>query len=521
MTLSFNNFSGGYTRENAQMSRSLCNFVQGSQNIDIVSQQDAGFGFEVMKGNTQFASIAGKSIFNIWEHLGSDDKYCIAHTGDTVQIFNERTGIFTPIKEGLTVAATKASFDTIDLTTALTDKTRHLGFFCNGIDSSFIYEKGAKPETQNVTTVGVDGKTIKATICVAWDGRIWLVDGCNLYRSVQLDPFNFSTAESAGVTKYGSRIKGVERAFGGLLVSTNNGFSYIGSNGDGTYHLKELSTNYALNKDCMCIFDKKALFFSESGVYPVDTTIAGEAQAGNSVSYRINKELLEYGTSIREEAQLLKVAANGRDETWLHIPIDDTTSIVYILRIQDGDTKKVYWLPPRFQQRVNKFCIFKNKILSCTNDGKVLQEMHGELYDGTFRQSIALTPKVNFGNYAYEIECKPVLYLNNDIDNCFTVETISSGNVSIEQNIDPTSSLSGIWSEDEDDIDGSIFAENDSDETGGMWAVVNLNKIQMGRQKSSDQQYECSLQFGFKTKAYGDNFSIHCMDLTEIEKETE
>jgi len=521
-TLSYNNFSGGYTRENAIMSEKFCNFVQGSQNIDIVSQQDSGFGFEVMKGNSEYAEITDKPICNLWVYQGKDDKYSIAHTGDTVQVLNEKTGRYNPIKEGLDASVTKASFDTLELTT-LGLGTRHLGFFCNGSDSSFVYEKGADPEVQDIEAIGIDGRRIKATICIAFDSRIWLVDDCNLYRSVQLDPFTFSTPESAGLTKFGSTIKGVIRAFGGLLVSTASGFSFVSSNGDGTYNFKELSTNFALNKDCMSVFNKEALYFSESGVYPVDTTQAGEPQAGNNLSYRIDKELTEYGISTREEAQLFKVTADGRNETWLHIPLDNETSAIYILRWAKGNQKNTYWLPPRYQQRINCLCVFKNKILSGTNDGKILREMNGVagIYNGIFRESIAITPKINFGNYAYEMETRPLIYLNNDVDNNFWVETISSGNKSIEKEVSPASSLSGIWAEDEDDVIGSAFAVDEEDEAGGIWAVVNLNKIKLGRAKSKSKRYECSLQFKVKTKDSGDNFSIHCVDLTEIEKERE
>lgn len=62
-----------------------------------------------MFGNTQYAVIADKAIYNLHEYETTDDRYLLAHTGDTVQELNETLKTWTVPKSGLTVTATVAS----------------------------------------------------------------------------------------------------------------------------------------------------------------------------------------------------------------------------------------------------------------------------------------------------------------------------------------------------------------------------------------------------------------------------
>ena len=108
-TKSYNNFEGGYTREQALWQEDLCQMVQGSRNVEIFPKEDEGYGVRSMLGNTQYAVIENKAIYNLHEYETAEDRYLLAHTGDTVQELNETLKTWTVLKSGLTTSATVAS----------------------------------------------------------------------------------------------------------------------------------------------------------------------------------------------------------------------------------------------------------------------------------------------------------------------------------------------------------------------------------------------------------------------------
>ena len=97
-TQSFNNFEGGYTREQASWSETLCQMVQGSKNVEIFPKDNDGYGVRSMLGNREYAKITGKSIYNLHEYSTIDEKYLIAHTGDTVQELDETLKTWSELK---------------------------------------------------------------------------------------------------------------------------------------------------------------------------------------------------------------------------------------------------------------------------------------------------------------------------------------------------------------------------------------------------------------------------------------
>ena len=372
-TQSFNNFEGGYTREQAVWQENLCQMVNGSRNVEVFPKDDEGYGIRSMLGNKQYAVIADKSIYNLHEYSTVDDKYLLAHTGDTVQeLASESLKTWTVLKSGLTVSAMTASLVDLVIDDITTSTRRHYMFFTNGVDTPFIYEKGNVPEVQDVTAVGTDGHTIRGNIAACFDQRVLIADGASLYWSQQLDPFDFSTNVGASTDAGYKRFEGIIRAVnvdrGVIIVSTTNGF-YVGS-GAGTYTWQALGANVAYNNKAMVTYGSTTFYATENGIYPITTTESGVNQTGDTISYNIDLELSEYNSAVREKMQLINATRLGRDELWIHIPLE-SGSVVYIYRGKKGKLKYSFYLPPRYQQKVNDFCIFKNMMLSCTDSGKV------------------------------------------------------------------------------------------------------------------------------------------------------
>src|SRR5574344_579226 len=494
-TQSFNNFEGGYTREQALWTEDICQMVQGSRNVEIFPKEDEGYGVRSMLGNTQYATISGKSIYNLHEYKTTDNRYLLAHTGDTVQELNETLKTWTVLKSGLTTSATVASLVDLVIDDITTSTRRHYMFFTNGVDAPFIYEKGNSPAVQNVTAVGVDGHTIRGNIAACFDQRVFIADGATLYWSKQLDPFNFSTAEDAGYKRFEGIIKAINVDRGVIIVSTTNGFQ-VGTSASGQYTWQALGANVAYNNKCLTTYGSGTYCATDNGIYPINTTESGVNQTGTTISYLIDAELAEISSAYREKMQIINATRLGRDEMWIHIPLA-TGSVVYIFRGKKGNLKYSFYLPPRYQQK--------------------LKELTGTSYDGAFYPSVVVTPKIFYGNYSGKLKVNPILFLSGDADNNFYVQTYVNGS---EINYIEKQIIMGgsVWASDPDDLNGLVWAASEDDSEGGTWAAMTLGRVKLNKAKSKSKEFERCVQFKFLTKANGDAFSIQAIDLTKIRK---
>ena len=156
-------------------------------------------------------------------------------------------------------------------------------------------------------------------------------------------------------------------------------------------------------------------------------------------------------------------------------------------------------------------------MLSCTSEGKVLEELSGLTYDGTFYPSVVVTPKIFFGNYSGKIKVNPILFMSGDADNNFYVQTYVNGS---EINYVEKQIVMGgsVWASSPDDLNGLIWAANEDDSEGGTWAAMTLGRVKLNKAKSKSKEFERCLQFKFLTKHAGDSFSVQALDLTKVRK---
>ena len=327
-------------------------------------------------------------------------------------------------------------------------------FFTNGVDAPFIYEKGNVPAVQDVTATGVDGHTIRGNIAACFDQRVFIADGATLYWSKQLDPFNFSTAQDAGYKRFEGIIKAINVDRGVIIVSTTNGFQ-VGTSASGQYSWAALGANVTYNNKSIVTYGSATYYATDNGIYPVTTTESGVNQTGSTISYTIDAELAEISSAYRQKMQLINATRLGRDEMWIHIPLSNG-SVIYIFRGKKGKLKYSFYLPPRYQQKVNDFCVFKDKMLSCTSDGKVLEELTGHSYDGLYYSSVVKTPKIYFGNYSGKLKTKPILFLDGDTTNNFYIRTYINGS-SYDYTEKYVTMGGDLWAFDENDTQGMVW----------------------------------------------------------------
>lgn len=499
---SFNNFAGGYTTQQAQYTPKAQQFVSGSKNIDIYPLEENGFGFGKIAGNTEFFQIPDEKVITLFDYDTGDNNYLLTHTyAGKVYEYNESTAENTAIITGLTPAL-KSSFANFTIA-QLTGNPYNSCFFCNGVDSPRIYIKGNTPEVQTVTAVDENGKTIKSHICLPFDGRMWMFDGNVVHWSKKNDPFVWGTPTDTGYQPLDASIIGAIVYAGTIIVHTHNGVKVITPLSDGTYTFTDLSSSNCLNYKALCRHDNSSIFLAYDGIYPVEVTQQGVRKTSNSLSNDIDKDLQAFGKATLAGAEMINVTVAGRNETWLHVP-DENKSTVFIFRWKKGKDGHAYFLPPRVQQKITCLAVFKDFILSGTEDGKVLKELTGKSYDGQIIEAYGKLAKVILAGASGTQKFKPKLFVSNLISNAFYVDTILNGDSGnpIESLVIKDNSSSFVWDEDNWD-------EHD-------WATVSLNAITLRKIKTKGKKAESSVQFIFKTKGLNDDFQVHRIEFTRI-----
>lgn len=88
VTKSFNNFEGGYTREQALCAR-FVQMVEGFAMLRYFQRRMRVMAFALVL-EYSIRNHYDKAIYNLHEYETTSDRYLLAHTGDTVQELNEK-----------------------------------------------------------------------------------------------------------------------------------------------------------------------------------------------------------------------------------------------------------------------------------------------------------------------------------------------------------------------------------------------------------------------------------------------
>lgn len=399
--LILDNFSGGYSCEQAILSSKLVSFVGDSQNIDIYStESNNGYGFAKMSGNTLYKSIEGEKIIGLHSYKHKDGKHrLIAHTSAEneakLYYFNEQ-GEAILLKDGLDNKATESTF--INFNSTLPE-IRYLGILStNSSSDPYIkIEIGVDPEIEEINAIDEDERKIKGLCLVSFLGKVWTNSGDRLHWSKSLDPFDWARADDAGYKQLDSNVIAIHTYADSLIILTENTIYQckkdLTSNG---FTFMPLAQNSAVSAQGIVAHDNFVLYFADDGIYPVSVAQEGTKKVDENIAWIINPKISNRDKGKNSEIFAKSITVHGRNEVWFHIPINEKTSCLLIHRFKQGRQSHSYWLPPRIQPKINCMCIFDNKIFTGNDKGEILQELKGETYNGQEILAIAELPEMDF-----------------------------------------------------------------------------------------------------------------------------
>ena len=461
----YNNFSGGYTSEQAYFEEKLVSFIGDSNNIDIyATSNNNGYGFKKILGNIEYLKIAGEKIVGLFKYEYAKNKsYLVIHTVNDTEgklYYVDDNSNIKILKRGLDKDARNGAF--VNFSQTLPDR-RYLGIFGNGVDPFIKIELGADPEIEIIDEKDDQERNVRSSILEVFYGRVFCGVEDRIHWSKSLDPFNWNAEDDAGWIQLDGDIVAISTYSGGLIVSTKKSTYYcakdLSSNG---FTTTVLSPNHAISSRGVLKHDNYALYFADDGIYPVNVTQENTKRVDEDISWCIQNWVSKRDLTKPDEVFSLSVTVQGRNEVWFHIPIngEPDKSYIFIYRFLTGRQSHYYWLPPRIQQKINCLIEFNGMILSGTDDGVILQELRGKTFNGDPISSIAEFPEMDFNGTHNKQKFKLFAYVEAQENNNFYLDYFFDGDI----NPDRQEVISGddpsmfVWDEDEWDSDESLWA---------------------------------------------------------------
>lgn len=430
----YNNFSGGYASEQAYITEDKVSFIGDSKNIDVYStDNNCGYGFKKILGNTLYKQIEGEKIKNLFVYkVGKNEDYLVVHTVNDTEgklYYLDQAQNFVLIKNGLDKNATQSAF--VNFSQTLPDK-RYLGIFGNGSDPFIKFEMGQSPEMEIIDEVDSEKRSIRSSILEVFYGRVWCGVSDRVHYSKSLDPFVWATDdEDAGYFQLDGDIIAMSTYANGLIVSTTRSNYYIAKDTSGNgFTSTVLSPNHAVSSRGIVKHNNYALYMADDGIYPINITQEDTKKVDEDISWLLADFYREKDNYDTDNMFALSVVCQDKNEVWFHIPIlgeNGTKSYIFIYRFLQGRQTKLYWLPPRIQQKINCLCVFKNMILSGTDNGEILQELKGKTFNGEDIEAIAEFPELDFNGTYNKQKFKLYIYSEINENNRFFIDYFFDG----------------------------------------------------------------------------------------------
>lgn len=502
----YDNFSGGYTCEQAYFTEKIVSFIGDSKNIDIyASSNNNGYGFKKMLGNTLFQTIEGEKIVGLFKYEYAKDKtYLIIHTVNDTEgkiYYLDNNSNVKLLKRGLDKNAKNGSF--INFSQTLPDR-RYLGIFGNGVDPFVKIELGANPEIEIIDERDSEDRQVRSNILEVFYGRVFCGNEDRIHWSKSLDPFNWNAEDDAGWVQLDGDIVAITTYSGGLIISTKKSTYYLAkdqtSNG---FTTTVLSPNHAISSRGILKHDNYALYIAEDGIYPVNVTQENTKKVDEDISWCIQNWIAKRDLTKNDNIFSLSITVQGRNEVWFHIPIngDNEHSYLFVYRFITGRQSHYYWLPPRVQPKINCLIEFNGMILSGNDNGEILQELKGNTFNGSPISAIAEFPELDFNGTHNKQKFKLFAYVEAQETNNFYLDYFFDGDL----NPDRQEVISG------DDPSMLVWDNDDWDSEESLWAWEVLMECMLDKPRKHNR-----LRLRFVAQDSSQDFTINKLSTTRV-----
>jgi len=499
----FNDFKGIRTRNgvvaNGVISATVC------KNIDFVpSSYDASINIATTKGNYTICAYTDYTVIKGFETEQEGTKHLLLYVendtkGKLVE-YNFLSDDFTTLIDNLTLTGQANGI-------TLKHQAYDVFVFTNGIE---YYAIQFYP-TPTVTTQlhpEYDGNDLTGLAMCEYYGSV-VIGGDNgvVLASSRTDITDFDTTggldTSAWAETFGKAVTAVVPYIDSILVFTADDSTVLsGYQTIATREREDASLGGCYSFESWCNHDKYLFFYDDKqkNIYYYMQNNFGQKVLGEPIAPEVQK----YFNNL-QKLQMVSYIGKNRSEIWL---LSDNFKLIYDYYVGEWTERNC--------QELTSYFVFDNDVYS-TSEAKVLKEKEGNicLFDNVYYPAEYTTQIINLGSFsnAKEMDIYPLLSVTQDYNNSFYFDCLVDGKKEKSKHVEMFFQ-GAIWADDTPQTENTPDNELWDLQT---FPAENSSHIQQVKGKIIPFWYY--IQFSFKTKERGEDFSISCFEIKGITQE--
>lgn len=502
----FNDFKGIRTRNgvvsNGVISATVC------KNIDFVpSSYDASINIATTKGNYAICSYPDYTVIKGFETEQEGIKHLLLYVendtkGKLVE-YNFSSDNFTIIIDDLTLTGQANGI-------TLKHQAYDVFVFTNGIE---YYAIQFYPAPTEITQLHPEyqGEVLTGLALCEYYGSL-VIGGNNgiVLASSRTDITDFDTTggldTSAWAEPFGKAVTAVVPYIDSIIVFTNEDSTVLSEfQAISTRTREDASLGGCYSFESWCKHDKYLFFYDDrqKNIYYYMQNNFGQKVLGEPIAPEVQK----YFNNI-SKLQMVSYIGNNRSEIWL---LSDNFKLIYDYYVNEWTERDC--------QPIKSYFVFDNDVYS-TSEVKVLKEKTGNIcvFDNVYYPAEYTTQIINLGSFsnAKEMDIYPLLSVEQNYNNAFYFNCLVDGKKEKSKRVEMY-------------FQGAIWADNTPQTAdtpdNELWDLQTFpsesstTSIHIQQIKGKIIPFWYYLQFSFKTKERGEDFSICSFEIKGITQE--
>lgn len=427
-------------------------------NVDLFhSDIGSNIGVKSSKGNSVLYQIEGFKIIDTYTSQQDDILYDFIYAeNDTKGCLYYASNIYEPT---LIIDNLPLSGQSNGLT--MTSSAYDVFVFTNG-KKQYSVCFAQTPQVKEIIAKDYQNREIHWLGMWAWNGFLVVCSDYGIHASHQNDIYTWNDnpqdAADSWYIDFSKKTTAVVGFSSGLFIFTETDVTrLLGNPNTSGSSLALVSMNGTLSHTSFVLHDTYLFFYDpmQKNIYYMQITDTGQTRPAGPVA----KEVQSYFNSSIKKIKMCSCIYSGNNEIWCLV---NDNILIY-------DYAKQEWIR-RDEQKINSICLSNNRVLTGTNDGKVIIEKINLDFDGKFYPAEYRTSYINFGSNSNLKKQKTsiLLSLNDNEINDFWVELTVNNKVKNPKRVKISTGEEAVYGDNEDEtvqpknetFDEAVYAED-------------------------------------------------------------
>lgn len=493
----------GIREQNGFNSNGVLSAIE-ADNVELFSSDiGSNVGIKSSKGNLGLYEIEGFRIIDIFNSVQQDVSYTFIYAE------NEQKGV---LYYANNINTPTVIIDNLPLTgnangLTMTSTAYDVFIFTNGKKHySVCFEQDEI--VKEIIATDYLGREIHWLAMWEWKGFLVVGSDYGVHASHQNDIYTWNDnpqdAADSWYIDFSKKVTAIVGFSSGLFIFTQNDVTrLLGNPNTSNSSMDLVSMNGTLSHQSLVLHDTYLFFYDpmQKNIYYMQITDTGQTRPTGPAA----REVKSFFDGSISKFKMCSCVYAGSNEIWCII--NDNILIF--------DYARQEWFK-RIEQSLNAVCLDDNKILSGTNDGRVLVEKINLDFDEEFFPAEYRTSFINFGSNSNLKKQKTsiLLCLNENEINDFWVELTINNKKKNPKRINISTGEEGVYGTDmEDEINAKTEIYDEAE-----YAVDNPYAKRMIEVSTPQTWYTMSIRI--YTEKLGQGFAINSIELKNIKIKT-